>query len=188
MKYHSNSNYGRVAQAFHWITALLVVVAFTFGPGGSEQRVYLPARDFERQLHETLGLIVFGLVVLRVVWRMVDRRPKPLELRRWMTITAKVVQGVLYLLLFAVPVTAIVGAWLEGHPLTLLARVTISPMLGLSHDIGATVAEVHTWLGDIILWLAGFHALAALYHHIVLKDEVLVTMLPSWLQLRQSKS
>ena len=105
-----------------------------------------------------------------------------------MTITAKVVQGVLYLLLFAVPVTAIVGAWLEGHPLTLLARVTISPMLGLSHDIGATVAEVHTWLGDIILWLAGFHALAALYHHIVLKDEVLVTMLPSWLQLRQSKS
>ncbi|MFM0669815.1 hypothetical protein [Paraburkholderia sediminicola] len=34
------ARYGGVAQFFHWATAVLVLVAFTFGPGGSEQGVY----------------------------------------------------------------------------------------------------------------------------------------------------
>ena len=86
----------------------------------------------------------------------------------------------LYALLFALPLTAIAGAWLEGHPLTFLAGVTIAPLTGLSHDAGATIAAIHSWLGDAILWVAGFYALAALYHHFVLKDGVLLSMLPRW--------
>jgi cytochrome b561 len=54
-------------------------------------------------------------------------------------------------------------------------------LLGKSHELGAQVAELHTWLGDAIIWLAGAHALAALLHHHVLKDDVLRTMLPRWL-------
>lgn len=179
------TRYGTVAQIIHWATAILVLAAFIYGPGGSEQRVYLPARDFDRQLHETLGLCVFALVVMRVLWRMVDKRPPALQDAGWQGIVAKAVQGALYLLLFALPLTAIAGAWLEGHPLTLLAGVEIPAPIGLSHEAGATIARIHTWLGDAILWLAGLHALAALYHHIVLKDGVLVSMLPSWIPLRQ---
>ena len=68
MKNLSPTRYGRVAQFFHWATAILVLVAFIYGPGGPEQRVYLPVRDFERQLHETLGLCVLALVALRLLW------------------------------------------------------------------------------------------------------------------------
>lgn len=181
------ARYGVVAQVFHWATAILVLVAFIYGPGGSEQRVYSPARDFDRQLHETLGLCVLALVVMRLLWRMLDTRPEPPEVPRWMGVAAKAVQWTLYLLLFALPFTSITGAWLEGHPLTLLAGVKIPPLLGLSHDAGATLARIHTWLGDAILWLAGFHALAAIYHHLVLKDGVLGSMLPPWFPLRQTR-
>ena len=38
--------------------------------------------------------------------------------------------------------------------------------------------DVHKFLGDAIMWLAGLHAAAALYHHFILKDGVLATMLP----------
>jgi cytochrome b561 len=179
--------YGPVAQAFHWVTAILVLVAFIYGPGGSEQRVYSPARDFDRQLHETLGMCVFALAAMRMLWRAVAARPDPPQVPRWMGIASKAVQWGLYVLLFAVPLTAIAGAWLEGHPLTLLGGIEIPPLLGLSHDLGAQIATLHTWLGDAILWLAGFHALAALYHHIVLKDGVLASMLPRWLPLRRNK-
>jgi hypothetical protein len=51
----SASEYSGMAQALHRLTAILVLVAFIYGPGGSEQRVYSPARDAQRQLHETLG-------------------------------------------------------------------------------------------------------------------------------------
>jgi cytochrome b561 len=187
MEQGSLTKYGPVAQVFHWATAILVLVAYIYGPGGSEQRVYSSARDFDRQFHETLGMCVFALVVMRVLWRMVDTQPDPPQIPRWMGIAAKAVQLALYLLLFALPLTAIAGAWLEGHPLTLLAGVEIPPLLGLSHDAGAKIATIHTWLGDAILWLAGFHALAALYHHIVLKDGVLASMLPRWFPLQQAK-
>src|SRR6185369_2437483 len=174
----SRARYSAIAQALHWVTAVLVLVAFIYGPGGSEQRAYSPARDFDRQLHETLGLCVFALVVMRVFWRTVDTRPGYPQSPRWMVVAAKAMHGALYVLLFALPITAIAGAWLEGHSLTLLAGVEISPRLGLSHDMGVEIAALHTWLGDAILWLAGFHALAALYHHIMLKDDVLASMLP----------
>jgi cytochrome b561 len=174
----SNSRYGAVAQSFHWLTAILVLVAFIYGPGGSEQRVYSAARDFDRQLHETLGLCVLSLVVLRLLWRLVDTRPDPVEVARWMGLAARAVQAGLYVLLFAVPLTAIAGAWLEGHPLTLLGGLEIAPRLAQAHAAGQLVAEVHTWLGDAILWLAGLHAAAGLFHHFVLRDGVLLSMLP----------
>lgn len=172
--------YSGLAQVFHWATAILVLVAFIYGPGGSEQRVYSPARDFDRQLHETLGLCVFALVAIRLVRRTFDARPT-MEAPHLMVVAAKVTHVALYLLLFAVPLTAISGAWLEGHPVTLLAGARIAPLLPLAHDLGATVAMIHTWLGDAILWVAGFHALAALFHHFVLRDDVLASMLP-WIR------
>ncbi|HSQ02515.1 MAG TPA: cytochrome b/b6 domain-containing protein, partial [Burkholderiales bacterium] len=89
MAQHTPARYGRVAQAFHWLTAILVLIAFIYGPGGSEQRVYSAARDFDRQLHETLGICVFALVVLRVLWRTIDTRPAPPQVPRWMGLAAK---------------------------------------------------------------------------------------------------
>jgi len=174
----ASSRYSAPTQVLHWLTAVLVLVAFIYGPGGSELRVYSAARDFDRQLHETLGLCVLALAVIRLLWRAVDRRPATLPVARWIRIATGTVQVTLFALLFAVPLTAISGAWLEGHALTLLGKVTIPPPIAESHALGATLAEVHTWLGDAILWLAGAHAIAALLHHFVLRDGVLRSMLP----------
>ena len=172
-----STRYSTLAQALHWATAILVLVAFIYGPGGSEQRVYSAAREFDRRLHETLGLTVLALTALRLAWRAFAHRPDPPAVPRWMGTGAKVVQVLLYVLLFVVPLTAISGAWLEGHPLTWLGG-DIAPLVAESHAIGARLAELHGWLGDTILWLAGLHALAALFHHFFLRDGVLLSMLP----------
>ena len=172
------TRYGTIAQALHWATAVLVLVAFIYGPGGNEQRVYSAARDFQRQLHETLGLGAFMLTALRVLWMAIDRRPESPPAPRWMQIASKTVHAVLYALLFAVPLTAIAGAWLEGHPLTLLAGAEVKPLLAPAHDLGVWLARTHEWLADAILWIAGVHALAAIGHHVILGDEVLASMLP----------
>jgi cytochrome b561 len=169
---------GAVAQLLHWVTAVLVVAAFTFGPGGSEQRVYSSAKDFDRQVHETLGLAVFALTLLRLAWRVFDRTPDDPPMPRWMRLSSKIMQATMYVLLFLIPLTAISGAWLEGHPLTLLGSVPIGPWLAETHALGSAIASIHTWLGDTILWVAGIHAAAGLYHQFVLRDGVLQSMLP----------
>jgi len=181
------SRYGSVAQSLHWVTAILALAAFVLGPGGSEQSVYSASRDFERQLHQTLGMLVFGLTFLRLAWKLVDRPPAPEPMPNWMKKTSKLVQGALYFLLFAVPATAIVGAWMEGHPVTLLAGLQIAPPIGVSHSLGATIANIHTLLADAIIWIAAAHAFAAIYHHFIVKDGVLVSMLAPWVPLRRQQ-
>ncbi len=176
----SITKYSPVAQVFHWITAILVVVAFIYGPGGPENRVYSASRDFERSLHETLGMTVFAISILRIFWKFIDSKPQPITMERWMHVVSKAVQGFLYLLLLAVPLTAIFGVWLEGHAIVLLTGQTFAPLVTPSHDVGAQISKLRAWLGDAILWLAGTHVVAAIYHQAVLKDAVLNSMLPTW--------
>ena len=176
---HSNPHkYDVFTMTLHWLTAVLVIAAFIYGLGGSEAHVYLPARDGVRRLHETLGLAVFVVSLIRVVWALFRPRITPVPLPSWMHMASKATQGMLYLLLFAVPATAMAGAWLEGHPVVLLADITLPNLLQPSHDLGVLVSMIHTWLGDLILWIAGLHAAAAIYHHYWRKDQVLLSMLP----------
>jgi cytochrome b561 len=170
--------YGAGARAFHWVTALLVLAAFILGEGGPEARIYAPERASQLATHETLGLAVFVLTLLRLAWRAVDRSPAPVPMAPWMLLASKLVHWALFGLLVLVPATAIAGAWLEGHPVTVLALGTLGPWLPLSHDAGSIITELHTLLGDAIMWLAGLHAAAALYHHLVLRDRVLAAMMP----------
>ncbi|HVM85598.1 MAG TPA: cytochrome b [Candidatus Binatia bacterium] len=176
--YGSRERYGTVAQALHWLTAILVLVAFLVGEGGPESRVYAPERDAQRILHESLGLAVLAIVVLRLIWRLLDRAPDEPPMPGWMSRSAAATHWLLYLLLFAVPLTAILGAWWEGHPLDAYLIGSVAPMIAPAHDLGVAVSEIHTWLGDAILWVAGLHAVAAIGHHFVLRDRTLMQMLP----------
>lgn len=177
----SRLRYGAVAQAFHWLTVLLVGTAYVLSPGGGEDRIYSAAADSARSMHESVGLLLFALVLLRVIWRLFDAPPQGAPMEPWMKLAAKAAHWALYALLFAIPLTAIAGAWLEAHPLTLLGIGDIAPMIGADHALGASIANIHTILGNAIIWLAGFHAAAALFHHYWLRDDTLRSMLPNWL-------
>jgi cytochrome b561 len=72
--------YGPVAQVFHWLTVVLVGTAYLVSPGGREEPVYSAAADFARQTHETIGILVFARVLVRILWRLVEPAP---EAPRW---------------------------------------------------------------------------------------------------------
>jgi cytochrome b561 len=170
--------YSATARLFHWLTALLVIVAYIVSVGGSETHVYSPANDFSRGMHELLGMSVFTLTLMRVCWRSFFPPPKSPEMPAWLETGARLGHWALYALLIFVPITAILGAWLEGHPLTPLALGSIPPLLPPSRQFGLWLANLHGWLGDMLIWLAGFHAVAALYHHFWRRDTSLLSMLP----------
>ena len=169
------TRYGSLAQALHWLTALLVLIAFLVSEGGPATRVYSAANASTLLLHESLGFAVFWLLVIRLIWRLFDRIPDAPPMPGWMDLASRATHWALYALLFAVPATAMLGAWFGGHPVTVYGLGAIGPFSG---TWGTSLAEIHGTLGDIILWLAGLHAAAAIYHHVILRDRVLSQMVP----------
>ena len=180
-----NHKYHPLSQIIHWLTALLVIIAFVLGPEDVDE-LDNPSLDLGLQTHETLGLVVFGLTVFRIVWKLFAQPPTAVPIAASMRIVSKVLQGSLYLLLIAVPLTAILGTWLEGDTLSLLNHVIITSPFSTSENIGEFLLELHPVLADTLLILAGVHAAAALFHHFILKDLVLATMLPAWLSKKSS--
>ena len=176
--------YDPLSQLLHWVTAIVVTIAFTLGPGGFGRLMRQgvdPATRSDIVWHESLGILVLVLTVLRLAW-VVLRPPAPqFAMAGWMHLTARLMNIALWVLLFALPATAFLALGSEHHPLTLLGGVRIDEMPVIANSAIAAWAdwgEVHKVLGDTLMWLAGLHAAAALFHHAVLKDGVLSAMLP----------
>lgn len=181
----SQSRYDALSRAFHWLTAIVVTVAFILGPGGFGRLMRQgvdPASRSDIVWHETLGLLVFALTACRLIWVAFRPAAPQISMEKWMHLTSKVVHLALWELLLLLPVTAILALGSESHPLTLLGGYRINEMpLVLNSPIAkmADWGDVHKFLGDAVMWIAGAHAVAAIYHHAILKDGVLLTMLPS---------
>lgn len=73
--------------------------------------------------------------------------------------------------------TAVLGTWLEGIPVTLIG-LDIDPQFTEVQELGQLIMKIHSILANVILWVAGVHAGAALFHHFYLRDEILQSMIP----------
>jgi len=69
--------------------------------------------------------------------------------------------------------------WAQGHAVTFFGLFHIpGPFEALARPERRLIHAVHEYVGWAIVIIAFGHALAALYHHYVLKDRVLRRMLP----------
>ena len=83
---NTNTRYGSVTRAFHWLTALLVmtlipvaIVAYRLPYETSEQ---LALKAWLFSLHKTLGITVFFVALLRIVWAITQSKPAALHPER----------------------------------------------------------------------------------------------------------
>jgi cytochrome b561 len=173
------AGYSFASRALHWLTALLVLAAFVLSVGGPEVRVFAEANKGLLTLHESLGIAVFATTLFRLAHRRWARPPDPVSMPVWMHQAALATRLLLYFLLVFLPLSAIVGSWIEGHALSLYFVGAIASPWTTSPELGQSILSVHKLAGDAIMWLAGIHAAAALFHHFILNDNVLRSMLAS---------
>ncbi|MGI9134173.1 MAG: cytochrome b [Rhodoferax sp.] len=184
LKHPSDFRYDTLSRAFHWLTAVLVAIAFVLGPEGFGHLMRQgvdPASRSAIVWHESLGVLVFGLTLLRLLWLAWRPAAPQFALTAWMHWASQLVRVALWVLLLALPVTALLALGSESHPLTLLGGTRVNQMPAIANLAVAKLADwgdVHGLLGDAMMALAGLHAAAAVFHHFILKDGVLAAMLP----------
>ena len=173
---YMKTRYNAVTRWIHWLTAILVVATFILGPEDLDETENLGG-DWSVQVHETLGLVVFGLSIFRIVWMLFFQPRLHIPMSAIMSMSAKMLQAALYFLLLAVPFTAAFGISLNGDALNLLGNTTIMPPFTAMKTTGELLLDLHPVFADLLMWLAGVHAGAALFHHYILKDTVLKSMM-----------
>ncbi|WP_262030147.1 cytochrome b [Microvirga sp. Mcv34] len=164
--------YPKIMIAFHWASAVLVLAAWLTSHGGPSVRANPPL------LHFSLGFAVLALIIPRLIIRLMGGAPRVEDPQGpWLNLAAKIGHTVLYVFLIGLPLTGWYAASRLGVPISFfgLGLPTIAaPVQGAP----GLLAEVHETGGTIILWLAGLHALIALWHQFVLRDGTLRRMSP----------
>jgi cytochrome b561 len=173
MKIVHDGRYDRITIVLHWATAALVLLLWVAAqvidlfPKG-EPRVYM------RSVHIVLGVAFALVLVWRLAWRATGGRR--LAASRSLRRVSSGVHLLLYALLVGEVLLGLCNVWVRGDSIFDLIKVTA--YAGVDNSLRHTVASVHRWTGHLVIAIACLHALAALFHHHVLRDGVLARMWP----------
>ncbi|MEM7044628.1 MAG: cytochrome b/b6 domain-containing protein [Pseudomonadota bacterium] len=176
----ATQGYGAVARAFHWITALLIIALFALGWYMADLDNADPTKFSLYQVHKSIGITVFVLAVLRLLWRLTQKAPPwPGHMSSWERFAAAGAHWALYALILVQPLVGVLQSNADNFPIVFWGQIQLPALIGPSQALGETLTEVHHLLANALAGLVLLHVAAALRHHIQLKDDVLRNMMPS---------
>jgi cytochrome b561 len=175
---NTTTHWGWVAQLLHWTIVILVITQFVLGtiaddlPLGMHKLAVL-AR------HKSVGITIFMLVVLRLVWRWSNPTPAlPSTLKPYERHLARITHAALYVLLLVMPITGWIMSSARAFPVSWFGFFQLPDLVAPNKTLYDAMLTTHGTLAWILAGVATLHLLAALKHHFVLKDDVLRRMLP----------
>lgn len=132
-------------------------------------------------IHKATGATLLFLIILRFTWRLMNPVPQlPKTLHPWHHRLAKLSPIALYMLLFLMPLSGFTLSEAAGYPIDVYGLFTLPMILPKNMEVSKIAAMVHKYASFTLIGALGLHISAALYHHFILKTNVLNRMLPSW--------
>ena len=172
----ASDRYGRLSIIIHWLTLAILIAVYAcielreIYPRGSEIREAL------KTWHYMLGLTVFFLVWVRITARLIGKTPPIVPAApRWQLMIANTVELALYVLMIALPLLGWVTLSAEGEAIPFFGA-HLPALVGANEALAERTKEVHETLATVGYFLIGLHAIAALFHHYVQRDNTLRRM------------
>jgi cytochrome b561 len=187
---NSKYAYGTIAKSFHWTIAMLFLCSYIT----VKYRHWFTVEDTHAnwtalQLHLSVGITIAGLVVLRIIWRLMNTVPEDEPGSKSARIAAKYGHYGLYGMMVIMPLTGYIGTGVNTEYFFLfdIPKFETTPLFtslvtGGLHitfkQFEKPIDYIHKDLGGelVILILIGGHVLAALYHHFIKKDRTIRKM------------
>jgi cytochrome b561 len=163
----------------HWGTVLLVLALFTsawlHALAEARQSDFTPVL---LQIHRSVGVTIWIVTALRLAWRLTNASmpPFPAQMTKLHRATVKLSEYGLYALLLA-QATGLLTTLFGGRPVALFFW-QFSPPIARDDMLRAAFHFSHELGAWALAALAVSHAGAALFHHFVLRDDVLERMAP----------
>lgn len=179
MKAASNEHYSRTAIALHWLMAVLLLVQIGIGVYMVDIPKRTPPVAFYYNLHKSLGLLAFALVLVRLWWK--SRHPAPsltnLPLSPLQVQAAKIAHRLLYACMVLVPVCGFVATNFSKHRVAFFGYPL--PRLGWEDPLVHTAfSKMHLGFSYLLCSLIAVHVLAVVGHTAMSGTLVVRRMLP----------
>jgi cytochrome b561 len=175
---NSAFGFGLVAQALHWLVAGLIVLQYVLASLAEDatlfQRLVLIAR------HKSFGLTVLVLAIIRLCWKLANPRVAPPSAPRYRQLLAQSSHGLMYALLFALPLSGWLMSSAANVPVSYFGLITLPELVTPKESWVKPLETLHAVLFSTLVAAVALHVAAAGYHHFVARDDVLKRMLPSW--------
>lgn len=169
------TGYGIVARALHWLVVILVVAQFIIG--WTMPDVHKDTRPVGLiGWHLGVGTLLITVMVVRIVWRL-THRPTPEPVLPIFSAASAVTHFLLYTALVVVPLLGWINASSRGWDVRLMGIVPYPGLSATGSSFGHSMGDVHGILAWVLFALICLHVAAALFHHFVLRDDVLHRML-----------
>ena len=172
----STVRYNPISVAFHWLMAAIIVVTWSIAIVVSDMPLS-PARITGYSWHKWLGVTVFFLVILRLVWRATHPAPQ-LEIKMpvWHERAMQLTHFALYLLMMVIPLVGWLMSSAKGYTVNYFGLFELPDLLSKDKALGHQLKDLHEYLADILVALVCLHVLAALKHQFIDKDGLLSRM------------
>ena len=170
------TRYDRVSIVLHWLTAVLVLSQFAL----AELWDYAPRPGKHLMIvtHMSLGITLAVVILVRIAWRVAPGQKVKAATAGLVEVASKGVHYLLYALLVSEAVLGFTLRWSGNEAMSFFGLQIPPPFAPFSKPAHQLVGEIHEYVGWAIIILAACHAGAALFHHFVLRDNVLWRMLP----------
>lgn len=178
---NSKSQYGTVSKLFHWSIVLLILVQYYLVYW---KKWVLPEKSaianfYIGGLHKSIGVVFLLLAIFAVTWHVNNPKPAyPPQMPKWEKQSALLVQGVLYLTFFAMPLSGLIMSTAAGYPPSFFGLFQFPQFIPKNLLVSHFFFNVHEITGYIIIALVIMHVAAALKHHFIDHDSILKRMLP----------
>ena len=168
-------HYAAPAIVLHWTLAILIATMVAVG----WYMMYIedePGSERFFNLHKSVGIVVFALVLLRIVWRLTHKpAPLPPSVARWEVAASLWSQRVLYACMFLLPIIGFIGASYSKEGIRFFGQ-QLPRMVAANHDMAERFFSIHIVLAWTMVAIIVLHAAGGLKHLLLDKDGVFQRM------------
>ena len=176
--FNTTDRFGVVAIVFHWLMAVGVFCLFGLGWYMVELTYYDALYKTLPFIHKSVGILLAVTFVLRIVWRLINPSPKPVDgSTPFEIVAAKVAHIALYCLVVLIVASGYLISTADGSSISVFNWFDVPATITSIPEQEDIAGLVHEYLAYAVIALAVLHAAAALKHHFVNKDDTLRRML-----------
>jgi cytochrome b561 len=174
----TRTEFGSLAIFLHWLMVLLIVAVYATMEFKSLSQKGSALREAMATCHFVLGLTIFALAWLRLFVRWAGPVPaiEP-PLAPWDALLAKAAHFALYAFMVAMPLLGWLTLSAQGQ-LVPFFGFELPPLAPKSEDLARQFKQLHVSIATFGYFLIALHAVTALFHHYVKRDNTMIIMSP----------